>query len=706
MIMKLVQFFSICLAISALTFGPPATSAASTADDYLKRGDKDAAKRALDKIIAADDFQDSTDSVLSLRTIASQFRQLGARSNAVDVLKRAASIAEQVDRGALPGILIELGNTQGETESHKEAKQSFNKLLKILPKSKPYERAMAWVYFLKTEVRSEDNEQTISGSVSGFLSEYNVLTSSRCDMALQFAGTLLLSRHNTNFADEIAMLLKDSAKEARESGDVKSLSYARGYMAKLSEAKGDLTNAQKQIREAILLSVNNSPEQTYLWQWQLGRVLAKTGDRQAAITNYEQAIETLALVQGELLKGSYLVFRERILPVYNELIDLLLLQAQASSSESQRQRLLAKVQGAIEAFNKSEILDYFDDDCVLPAVSTRLADIANDTVVVYPILLADRVVILTKLPTGMHQYVSRIALGELKVLVQEFRDYLQGDGNATTEEIQETGAELYDVLIKPIAKALEAENIRRIVFVPAAQLRMIPMSALYDGSQYLVEQYEIATTLGLTLTDPHQPVTEKVKPLIGGISDSVQGFVELPGVRAEVDAINAQLGGDVMMNQNFTLAEVEKSMSEGDYNMIHLATHGVFQGEAANSFLLAYEDKLTLDKLQDTIGARRFLGNPLDLLVLSACETAAGNDRAALGLAGVSLKAGARSTIASLWPISDEGTSLLMVDFYRNLQNGQSKSAALRTAQLKLINNPLFKHPNSWSPFLLIGNWL
>jgi CHAT domain-containing protein len=92
--------------------------------------------------------------------------------------------------------------------------------------------------------------------------------------------------------------------------------------------------------------------------------------------------------------------------------------------------------------------------------------------------------------------------------------------------------------------------------------------------------------------------------------------------------------------------------------------------------------------------------------VLSACETAAGNDRAALGLAGVSLKAGARSTIASLWPISDEGTSLLMVDFYRNLQNGQSKSAALRTAQLKLINNPLFKHPNSWSPFLLIGNWL
>jgi CHAT domain-containing protein len=136
-----------------------------------------------------------------------------------------------------------------------------------------------------------------------------------------------------------------------------------------------------------------------------------------------------------------------------------------------------------------------------------------------------------------------------------------------------------------------------------------------------------------------------------------------------------------------------------------LATHGFFDGDHANSFLLAHDDKITLDRLQSTVGARRFTGNPLDLLVLSACETAKGDERAALGLAGVSLKAGAKSTVASLWPIADAATAILMKRFYEELRGGASKASALQAAQGALLSDPEWAHPAYWSPYLLIGNW-
>jgi CHAT domain-containing protein len=165
------------------------------------------------------------------------------------------------------------------------------------------------------------------------------------------------------------------------------------------------------------------------------------------------------------------------------------------------------------------------------------------------------------------------------------------------------------------------------------------------------------------------------------------------------------LGGEVLLNDAFSVEEVAKALSVGGYSIVHLATHGVFVSEASNSYLLAYDDKFSLDLLGETVGTRRFIGDPLDLLVLSACETAAGDNRAALGLAGVSLKAGARSTVASLWTISDAGTFELMTSFYRYLGKKMGKAEALRSAQMDLLGNNRFSHPNYWAPFLLIGNW-
>ena len=138
-----------------------------------------------------------------------------------------------------------------------------------------------------------------------------------------------------------------------------------------------------------------------------------------------------------------------------------------------------------------------------------------------------------------------------------------------------------------------------------------------------------------------------------------------------------------------------------------LATHGHFDRNPQKSFLLTYDDKLTMDALSDSIGGRRYKGEPLELLVLSACETAAGDKRAALGLAGVALKAGARSALATLWQISDEATVKIITEFYLNTNQPElSKAQALQLSQVKLLKQERFRHPTDWAPFLLIGNWL
>jgi CHAT domain-containing protein len=124
--------------------------------------------------------------------------------------------------------------------------------------------------------------------------------------------------------------------------------------------------------------------------------------------------------------------------------------------------------------------------------------------------------------------------------------------------------------------------------------------------------------------------------------------------------------------------------------------------------VLTYDTKLTLNNLESLIRPSQYRGQPVELLVLSACQTAAGDDRAALGLAGVAVKAGARSALASLWFVNDQSTSALIAEVYQQMRRSPpiSKAHALQAAQVKLLNDRRYRHPCYWSPFLLIGNWL
>ena len=151
----------------------------------------------------------------------------------------------------------------------------------------------------------------------------------------------------------------------------------------------------------------------------------------------------------------------------------------------------------------------------------------------------------------------------------------------------------------------------------------------------------------------------------------------------------------------------EREVEQRTFGIVHVATHGEFSANAADSFVLTYDGRISMDRLANLVGKTRFREHGLELLTLSACETAAGDDRAALGLAGAALNAGARSALATLWMVNDQVAAQLITSFYRNLADTKhSRAEALRQAQLAVLQQRAYRHPAYWAPYLLISSWL
>src|SRR3989454_9127281 len=362
--------------------------------------------------------------------------------------------------------------------------------------------------------------------------------------------------------------------------------------------------------------------------------------------------------------------------------------------------------GSTAANGKPAVLrDSFRDDCVDPLLSkiTSLDVLAQTAVVVYPILLPDRTELLVSLPTGLKRISVPVGSERLTREVRELRRKLE---KRTTREYLPHAQRLYEWLMRPLEADLTSLRIDTLVFVPDGPLRTIPVAALHDGKQFLVEKYALAITPGLSLTDPRPINRQGMKVLAVGVTESVQGFPPLPNVSVELDALRSLFGSTNLLNQDFVVSKLEKELKEERFTIVHVASHGHFGEDVRDTFLLAFDDKLTIDRLDQLVGVFKFRDDPLDLLTLSACDTAAGDDRAALGLAGVAVKAGARSAVATLWDINDRVSADLVGEFYRELGDpAVSRATALRRAQMKVLADPRYEHPGFWSPFLLINNW-
>lgn len=335
------------------------------------------------------------------------------------------------------------------------------------------------------------------------------------------------------------------------------------------------------------------------------------------------------------------------------------------------------------------------DELTLAAQKVVLAQ--PKTVLIYPLVLQDKLWLVWGTQAGVKGVVFDskeipVSRKELSATVVRFRQLLERPGDV--KELQQVSQQLYQWLIAPIRSQLDANGIQNLVFSLDRATRYIPLSALYDGQHYLVENFAISTILTAGTTDTTDklsinPADNKVLGL--GLSNAVAGFNPLPNVEAELNIIirtqqtdsKGIFPGSEFLNQTFDRNAFNNLI---DYRILHIATHGKFvPGQPEDSFLvLGNGDPLHIPEIKSMTDL-----NAIHLVVLSACETAkGGEDKEGLEVSGISyyfITSGAKAVIASLWLVNDASTALMMQRFYQNLPKGLSKTEALRQVQLQFI---------------------
>lgn len=500
---------------------------------------------------------------------------------------------------------------------------------------------------------------------------------------------------------------------AGELGDLSIRAQALGALAHLYERDGQQDHALSLARQSVFASQQAGQTETlFRNEWLSARLLQAQGDTDAALAAYRRAVQSLQPIRHDLSLGygnrpAQVPFRDAEGLLFVQLADLLLRQARVSTDPNHSQNLLREARDTVEMLKTVELEDYFQDECVniQRAKARPLEFIDPHTAIVYLIPLPDRTEVLLNLGSRIELITQPVPADSLASQIRDFRRNLE---NRTSHAYLVQARQLYDWLIRPLLPLLQAHAIDTLVMVPDGPLRTIPLAALHDGEQFLIHDFAVAVAPALSLIEPQPIERERARLLLSGLTESVQGFPPLYFVADELNAIGPLYRGQTLANEQFTSGGIRQQMTSRQFSIVHIASHGKFDRDVRNTFLLTYDGKLTLNDLESLIRPNQYRGRPVELLVLSACQTAAGDDRAALGLAGIAVKAGARSALASLWFVNDQSTSALVSHLYGQflLTPAPSKAKALQAAQLSLLQDRRFRHPCYWSPYLILGNWL
>ncbi len=530
-------------------------------------------------------------------------------------------------------------------------------------------------------------------------------------LALTAAGTAGLADGQplpAQLADISRQAFEAAAATAGRLGNAALGSLAIGGLGHLEERTGRLEQASRLTGQALFRAQQASaPDIAFRWEWQQARIDRTLGRDDAALAGFRRAVAGLQSVRQDIpieYRNGKSSFQSSFGPLYTQFADLLLRRARQDRRNAAA--LIREVRETLEGLKRAELQDYFRDSCVadLEAKQRGIEIVAPDTAVVYPVILPDRLELLVSVGEDYRQVVVPITEARLRAEVEQFRLLLE---RRSTNEFLVPAQRLYDLIARPIEAALAGRKVTTLVIVPDGVLRTVPFAALHDGQHFLVERYALATVPGLRLVDPRPLTPGTSRTFAAGLSQSRQGFPSLPNVPSELEEVHQLQGGTSLLDGAFLRARFARDLRNVDYSVVHIASHGQFGSDPSQTFVLAYDGRLNLDDLENSIKLGRFRDPGLELLVLDACQTAAGDDQAALGLAGLALKAGARSALATLWSVSDQASGPLMVDFYRQLQGRTvSKARALQAAQRDMLADPLLSHPAYWAPFLLIGNWL
>ncbi len=520
---------------------------------------------------------------------------------------------------------------------------------------------------------------------------------------------------DTPSAHEIAQILATAVQQARSLKDRTAESYALGQLGELYELTEQLSAARDLTQQALLLAEEiQAHDIRYQWEWQLGRLWEKQGDRKRAIAAYEEAVKTLKSVKSDLLainSDIQFSFRDNVEPIHRKLVDLLL------TTEGNSQPSQDNLKRAIEVIDSLQLaeLENFLSCNLSPTVqlSQDIDKVDRNAAFIYPIILEDRLEVISKLPgQPLKHYVAPVKRTEVEKTAIELRTNILKRNRP--EAVIEKATQLYQWMISPLEQDLgNSSEVKTLVFVLDGVLRNIPISVLYDGKrkEYLMQKpYALALVPGLQLFDLRPLQRERLKVLTAGVSEQreVEGraFDKLPNVVEELQQIGSTVASLSLLNPSFTEANLEQQIKSGAFSVVHLATHGKFSSDPEETFILAYNQLLKSSEWNNLLRTNKQSPSSIvELLVLSACETAKGDNRATLGLAGIAVRAGARSTLATLWQVSDRSTAALMEQFYKELTNPEvTKAEALHRAQQAVFKQ--YKAPYYWAPYILVGNWL
>ncbi|MGB3760024.1 MAG: CHAT domain-containing protein, partial [Rivularia sp. (in: cyanobacteria)] len=622
-----------------------------------------------------------------LQSLGVALQLVGDLNKSQEVLKQSLAISEKLSLDT-SDILFSLGNTARDL---KQTEAAFNYYQQAAANpNNPLMQVEARLNQLSLHIEKSQWQQAFS-LLPQIQSQLDTIPPSRSSIYARVnlgkspIKLMQAPGAKPSLIQDAARILARAIKQAETLKDSRSQAYALTQLGSLYEQTNQLNEALKLSRQALQIAQNiNASDITYQAAWQVGRILKTQGKNQEAISAYDSSIKILKTLRSDLVtinRDVQFDFQESVEPVYRQFVDLLL-QPESSLTKEISQKNLKQARNTLEALQLAELDNFFREAC-LDAKPEQIDRIDKTAAIIYPIILDNRLEVIASIPgKPLTNYKTNLPEANIEATIKQLRFSL--NPAYSQQQRLKVYQQAYDWLIKPIETDLAANNIKTLAFVLDGSMRNIPMAALHDGKQYLIEKYSVALSPGLQLMQARQLKGNNLNVIAAGLSEARQGFKALPGVKTEVKEISNQVKSTLLLNESFTEKNLAKSIKTTPFSVLHLATHGQFSSNSEDTFILTWDGKMNVKQLSEFLRFRDVSeSEPVELMVLSACQTAKGDKRAILGLAGVAVRSGARSTLATLWAVKDESTAKFMVEFYKQISKpGISKAEALRQTQI------------------------
>jgi len=453
---------------------------------------------------------------------------------------------------------------------------------------------------------------------------------------------------------------------AKNLGTFRLRSLSAGMMGAIYERNGRISEALSLTDKAIdAAQYIESHELLLKWKWQKGRLLNVQGKRIKAIEAYRQAVDHIQAIRQDIpisYHDGRSSFRETLSPIYLGLADLLLQQAKDENEDTIQKYLFREAQKTVELIKQSELRDYFKDPCI-SARSHQIESLLPATAVIYPIILPDRLELLADIDGKLHLAEGHVTAEKFESTVIKLAQCLR-NGSA----FKKLSQDVHKWVIDPLMPILDKNHVNTLVFVPDGVLRLIPISALWDGERFLVERYAVAIVPCMTLLDANPLSRKDIKPLLAGMSvpgpvvfelpsnlwdllsetamsnvdrgvrglqiaveklktsdkmdplrkdqkevgEKIKKILSLPGVAKEISQLAQEMQGQILLNEEFQMDHFSTELKEQSYRVIHIASHGFFGGAPEQNFIMAYDKILDMNQLEALIKSKQFATEPVE----------------------------------------------------------------------------------------------